>query len=67
MFRTVDIKFHDDSPQVIGHPAWPRPVGLGFPLFWLSFEYVVPAFKYSSKLVELVNVSKTCEIMVLKL
>ena len=35
-----------------------RPAGLGFLPFWPNFVHVVPAFKYSPKLVELVNISE---------
>ena len=35
-----------------------RPAGLGFLPIWPNFVHVVPAFKYSPKLVELVNISK---------
>ena len=35
-----------------------RPAGLGFSPFWLNFIYVAPEFKYSPKLMELVNVSE---------
>jgi hypothetical protein len=38
-------------------PMWiGRPAGLGFLPFWPNFVHVVPAFKYSPKLVELVNI-----------
>jgi len=66
MLRTMLAKLHDNYPQVIGWLAWPRPAGLGFLSFLLNFGYVVPAFKYSPKLVEFVNVSKICRITVLK-
>ena len=33
-----------------------RPAGLGFLLFWPNFVHVVPAFKYSPKVVELDNI-----------
>jgi len=33
-----------------------RPAGLGFLPFWPNFVHVVPAFKYSPKLVELANI-----------
>ena len=35
-----------------------RPAGLGFVPFWPNFIHVVPAFKYSTKLVKLVNISE---------
>ena len=35
-----------------------RPAGLGFTPFQLILVYVVPGFKYSPKLMELVNVSE---------
>ena len=50
----------------IGRPAWPRPAGLGFLPFWPNFVHVVPAFKYSPKLVELIRVSGFSRIMVVK-
>ena len=43
-----------------------RPAGLGIVPFWLIFVYVVPEFKYSPKLMELVNVSDNHSKMVLK-
>ena len=45
-----------DEPEL---PRWiGRPGGLGFLPFWPNFVHVVPAFKYSLKLVELVNISE---------
>ena len=35
-----------------------RPAGLGFLPFLPTFVHVVPAFKYSPKLVELINISE---------
>ena len=35
-----------------------RLAGLVFLPFWPNFTHVVPAFKYSPKLVELVNISE---------
>ena len=43
-----------------GRPAWESPP------FWLIFIDVVPEFKYSPKLMELVNVSENHNEMVLK-
>ena len=43
-----------------------RPAGLGFTPFWLIFVQVVPGFKYSPKLMELVNVSENYNNIVLK-
>ena len=43
-----------------------RPAGLGLSPFWPKFGYLVPEFKYSPKLMELVNVSKNHSITVLK-
>ena len=34
-----------------------RPAGLGFLPFLPNFVHVVPAFKYSPKLMELINIS----------
>ena len=50
----------------VGRPAWPRLAGLGFFPFQLIFVYVVPEFKYSPKLVELINVIENHHNMVLK-
>ena len=65
-FRTITEKLHDEFQRVLGRPAWPRPAGLGILPFWLIFIYVVPEFKYSPKLMELVNVSDNHSNMVLK-
>ena len=46
---------------VVGQPA-----GLGFFPFRLDFVYVAPEFKYSPKLVKLVNVSENHNKIVLK-
>jgi hypothetical protein len=43
-----------------------RPAGLGISPFWLSFVDVVLEFKYSPKLMELVNVSENHNNMILK-
>ena len=43
-----------------------RPAGLGFTPFWPNFSHADPGFKQSSKLVELVNVSKNYSNMVPK-
>ena len=51
-------KNEPELPRWIGWPA-----GLGFLPFWPNFIHVVPAFKYSPKLVELVNISKFGIIM----
>ena len=40
-----------------------RPAGLGFLPFWPNFIHVVPAFKYSPKLMELVNIREFGMIM----
>jgi hypothetical protein len=61
VLRIILAKFHDKIPRVIGHPA-----DLEFLPFWLNFGYVVPAFKCSPKLVELVSVHEFCMIMALK-
>ena len=52
--------------KVVGRSAWPRPAGLGFFPFWLNFVYVALEFKYSPKLVKLVNVSENHNKIVLK-
>ena len=45
-----------DEPEL---PRWiGRPPSLGFLPIWPNFVHVVPAFKYSPKLMELVNISK---------
>ena len=59
-------KLHDEVPQGVGRLAWPRPAGLGISPFWLIFVDIVPEFKYSPKLMELVNVSENHNKMVLK-
>ena len=51
-------KDEHQTPWGIGRPA-----GLGFLPFWPNFVHVVPAFKYSPKLVELVNISDFGKIM----
>ena len=43
-----------------------RPAGLGFTPFQPIFVHVAPGFKYSPKLMELVNVSKNYNNIVLK-
>ena len=43
-----------------------RPAGLGISPFWLIFVDVVPEFKYSPKLMDLVNVSENHNKIVLK-
>ena len=48
-----------------GRSAWPRPADMGFLPFWPNFARVVPAFKYSLKLVELINISGFNRIMAL--
>ena len=50
----------------VGRLAWPRPAGLGFTPFWLIFVHVTPGFKYSPKLMELVNVSENYNYIVLE-
>ena len=50
----------------VGRPAWPRPAGLGFTPFRLIFVHVVPGFKYSPKLIEVVNVGENYNNIVLK-
>ena len=60
------MKLHNKIPQGLGRPAWPRSAGPGFISVWLNFGYVVFEFKYSPKLMELVNVSENCRITVLK-
>ena len=43
-----------------------RPAGLGFTPFRLIFVHVAPGFKYSPKLLELVNVSENYNYIVLE-
>jgi len=43
-----------------------RLAGLGFIPFWLIFVHIAPGFKYSPKLMELVNVSENYNMIVLK-
>ena len=59
-------KDEHQTPWGIGRPAWPRPAGLGFLPFWPNFVHVVPAFKYSPKLVELVNINQIWFVLALK-
>ena len=59
-------KDEHQTPWGIGRPAWPRPAGLGFLLFWPNFVHVVPAFKYSPKLVELININQIWFVLALK-
>ena len=61
VLRTIDMKLYEEIPWGVGRPA-----GLGFSLVWLNFVYVFPEFKYSPKLVELVNFSKNYRITVQK-
>ena len=50
-----------DEPEL---PRWiGRPPSLGFLPIWPNFVHVVPAFKYSPKPVELVNISEFSIIM----
>jgi hypothetical protein len=58
-FALVSTQTKDEleTPWGIGRPAWPRPAGLGFLPFWPNFIHVIPAFKCSPKLVELVNIN----------
>ena len=60
VLRTIGTELQDDIP-------WGgRPAGLGILPVWLIFVYVVPEFKYSPNLVELVNVCEFSKITVLK-
>ena len=47
----------------VDRPAGLGQASLGFLPFWPNFMHVVPAFKYSLKLVELVNISEFGMIM----
>ena len=59
-------KDEHQTPRGIGWPAWPRPTGLGFLPFWTNFVHVVPTFKYSQKLVELININQIWFVLALK-
>ena len=54
-------KDEHQTPWGIGRPA-----GLGFLPFWPNFAHVVPALKYSTKLVELVNINQIWFVLALK-